>query len=166
MMIMTISMLSLLQGPCYSLKEWSCASTTWPRQGGDKEKSEFKHIESPEHHYLESLCSYGVCFSKFTVDQLLDAISLLKYLLGPRCDMEEKKDEADSSFNEGEARVAIAHTRRLIDGGVKPSDIGIITPYSAQVYPFEELELEISFDEILSIRVELPQFGKLVTKMC
>jgi len=49
------------------------------------------------------------------------------------CDMEEEKDEADSTMNDGEARVAIEHAKRLIEGGVQPGDIGIITPYSAQV---------------------------------
>ncbi|KAJ4963054.1 hypothetical protein NE237_022993 [Protea cynaroides] len=49
------------------------------------------------------------------------------------CDMEEKKDEEDSTMNEGEAEVAIAHAKRLFQSGVRPSDIGIITPYAAQV---------------------------------
>ncbi|KAK9123484.1 hypothetical protein Sjap_013086 [Stephania japonica] len=49
------------------------------------------------------------------------------------CDMEEKKDEEDSTMNEGEADVAIAHARRLTKSGVQPSNIGIITPYAAQV---------------------------------
>ncbi|KAF6158609.1 hypothetical protein GIB67_040123 [Kingdonia uniflora] len=49
------------------------------------------------------------------------------------CDMEEKKDEEDSTMNEGEAEVAIAHAKRLIQSGVRSSDIGIIAPYAAQV---------------------------------
>ncbi|KVI04617.1 hypothetical protein Ccrd_017065 [Cynara cardunculus var. scolymus] len=49
------------------------------------------------------------------------------------CDMEEKKDEEESTLNEGEAEIAIAHAKRLIQSGVHASDIGIITPYSAQV---------------------------------
>ncbi|KAF7146268.1 hypothetical protein RHSIM_Rhsim04G0100100 [Rhododendron simsii] len=49
------------------------------------------------------------------------------------CDMEEKKDEEDSTMNEGEAGVAIAHAKRLVESGVQASDIGIITPYAAQV---------------------------------
>ncbi|XP_019053383.1 PREDICTED: DNA-binding protein SMUBP-2 isoform X2 [Nelumbo nucifera] len=49
------------------------------------------------------------------------------------CDMEEKKDEEDSTMNEGEAEVAIAHAKRLVESGVRSSDIGIITPYAAQV---------------------------------
>ncbi|BAT85287.1 hypothetical protein LR48_Vigan03g218000 [Vigna angularis] len=49
------------------------------------------------------------------------------------CDMEEKKDEEDSTFNEGEAEVTVAHAKRLVQSGVLPSDIGIITPYAAQV---------------------------------
>lgn len=49
------------------------------------------------------------------------------------CDMEEKKDEEDSTMNEGEAAVAIAHSKRLIECGVRPSDVGIIAPYAAQV---------------------------------
>ncbi|KAK9726066.1 hypothetical protein RND81_05G187700 [Saponaria officinalis] len=49
------------------------------------------------------------------------------------CDMEEKKDEEDSTLNEGEAEVAMAHARRLVESGVRASDIGIITPYNAQV---------------------------------
>lgn len=57
-------------------------------------------------------------------------------LLCFRCDMEEKKDEEDSTMNEGEAEVAIAHAKRLVESGVLASDIGIITPYAAQVYKF------------------------------
>ncbi|CAL5401989.1 unnamed protein product [Camellia sinensis] len=49
------------------------------------------------------------------------------------CDMEEKKDEEDSTMNEGEAEVAITHAKRLVQSGVQASDIGIISPYAAQV---------------------------------
>ncbi|XP_048142069.1 DNA-binding protein SMUBP-2 isoform X2 [Rhodamnia argentea] len=49
------------------------------------------------------------------------------------CDMEEKKDEEESTLNEGEAEVAIAHAKRLVSSGVSASDIGVITPYAAQV---------------------------------
>lgn len=47
--------------------------------------------------------------------------------------MEEKKDEEESTLNEGEADVAIAHAKRLVQSGVRATDIGIITPYAAQV---------------------------------
>ena len=50
------------------------------------------------------------------------------------CDMEEGTQEgSDSRLNEGEAAVALAHAGRLVDLGVLPGDVGIITPYSAQV---------------------------------
>jgi hypothetical protein len=51
-----------------------------------------------------------------------------------RCDMEEIKDEEESTMNEGEAAVSIAHAKLLVESGVNASDIGIITPYSAQVF--------------------------------
>jgi superfamily I DNA and/or RNA helicase len=47
--------------------------------------------------------------------------------------MEEVKDEEESTMNEGEAAVSIAHAKLLVESGVCASDIGIITPYSAQV---------------------------------
>ncbi|XP_037443852.1 DNA-binding protein SMUBP-2-like isoform X1 [Triticum dicoccoides] len=49
------------------------------------------------------------------------------------CDMEEVKDEEESTMNEGEAAVSIAHAKLLVESGVRAIDIGIITPYSAQV---------------------------------
>lgn len=51
-----------------------------------------------------------------------------------RCDMEEVKDEEESTMNEGEAAVSIAHAKLLVESGVCASDIGIITPYAAQVF--------------------------------
>ncbi len=36
-------------------------------------------------------------------------------------------------WNDGEARVVMEHVRRLMAAGVPASDIGIITPYNAQV---------------------------------
>ncbi|XP_078153290.1 DNA-binding protein isoform X1 [Carex rostrata] len=49
------------------------------------------------------------------------------------CDMEEKKDEEESTLNEGEAEVCVSHAKRLVESGISASDIGIITPYNAQV---------------------------------
>ncbi|KAG4963154.1 hypothetical protein JHK85_040596 [Glycine max] len=49
--------------------------------------------------------------------------------------MEEKKDEEDNIFNEGETEVTMAHAKKLVQSGVLPSDIGIITPYAAQILP-------------------------------
>lgn len=47
--------------------------------------------------------------------------------------MEEKKDEEESTLNEGEAEVCVSHAKRLVESGISASDIGIITPYNAQV---------------------------------
>ena len=38
-----------------------------------------------------------------------------------------------SKFNEGEAKIAIEHCTKLVDSGVNPENIAIISPYSAQV---------------------------------
>jgi len=66
----------------------------------------------------------------------LDAfhIMFLTFSYTLRCDMEEVKDEEESTMNEGEAAVSIAHAKLLVESGVNASDIGIITPYSAQVF--------------------------------
>lgn len=71
--------------------------------------------------------------------------------------MEEEKDEADSTMNDGEARVAIEHAKRLIEGGVQPGDIGIITPYSAQVlfclyHHLRHLSVQSTWDYVIFIR--------------
>lgn len=60
--------------------------------------------------------------------------------------MDEKKDEEDSTLNEGEAQVAIAHAKRLVLSGVRASDIGIITPYAAQVGIFLWLVIAMTFN--------------------
>ncbi|KAL2923698.1 DNA-binding protein SMUBP-2 [Bienertia sinuspersici] len=59
------------------------------------------------------------------------------------CDMEEKKDEEDSTLNDGEAEVAIAHAKRLVDSGVQASNIGVITPYNAQVVALKMLRSNV-----------------------
>lgn len=60
--------------------------------------------------------------------------------------MEERKDEEESTLNEGEAEVAMAHAKRLIQSGVQASDIGIITPYAAQVKRFLLLLLRLFYN--------------------
>lgn len=50
------------------------------------------------------------------------------------CDYEEQQEQdGDSRYNQGEAEAALAHVQRLLAAGLVPADIGIITPYSAQV---------------------------------
>lgn len=48
------------------------------------------------------------------------------------CDMEEV-EESGSRANAGEAAVVVALVERLLAGGLQPSEVGVITPYSAQV---------------------------------
>lgn len=40
---------------------------------------------------------------------------------------------ADSKSNESEAALVRVHVQKLVDAGVKPDDIAVITPYNAQV---------------------------------
>ena len=51
------------------------------------------------------------------------------------CGMEEEEEEegGESRANPGEARAALAHVRRLLAAGVRAADVGVITPYNAQV---------------------------------
>lgn len=50
------------------------------------------------------------------------------------CDFEEEREaKGDSRSNEGEAGLVAMHVERLVEAGVAPSDIAVITPYNAQV---------------------------------
>lgn len=50
------------------------------------------------------------------------------------CEMEEaREEEGDSLRNEGEAEAVLKYVEKLLEAGVKGEEIGIITPYSAQV---------------------------------
>lgn len=67
-------------------------------------------------------------------------MSVLTLIDTAGCGMEEAAaEDSDSKRNEGEARVTLSHAQLLIDGGVRPEDIGIITPYNAQVIALEYL---------------------------
>ena len=63
------------------------------------------------------------------------------------CDMYESETEAGSRYNEGEAMLVSQHVRKLIEMGVDPLQIAIITPYNGQV-------------ELLRNKL-LPEFPKL-----
>ena len=47
--------------------------------------------------------------------------------------VEGREEEDGSTHNEGEARIVMEHARKLREAGVESRDVGIITPYSAQV---------------------------------
>jgi len=56
------------------------------------------------------------------------------------CDMFEQRDGEDASYsNQGEAEAVLKHIRDLLDLGAQEDDIGVITPYSAQVGLLKEL---------------------------
>ena len=59
-------------------------------------------------------------------------VLLLIDTTGCDCD-EEVEDEGDSKRNQGEAKVVLAHAQHLVDAGLSPAQIGVITPYNGQV---------------------------------
>jgi ATP-dependent RNA/DNA helicase IGHMBP2 len=58
------------------------------------------------------------------------------------CDLFESVNGAGSRFNEGEADIVAKHVRNLMDIGMKPQDIAVITPYNGQVEILRRLLLE------------------------
>eukprot|EP00882_Tetradesmus_deserticola_P026838 GHRQ01029647.1.p1 GENE.GHRQ01029647.1~~GHRQ01029647.1.p1 ORF type:complete len:532 (+),score=217.63 GHRQ01029647.1:349-1944(+) len=59
------------------------------------------------------------------------------------CEFDEcQEQDGDSRYNQGEAQAALAHVQRLLAAGLAPTDVGIITPYSAQVALLRELRPE------------------------
>jgi superfamily I DNA and/or RNA helicase len=59
---------------------------------------------------------------------------VLLYIDTAGCDMEEENEEDGNSIrNPGEANLVFTHVQALLSAGVGTQDIGIITPYSAQV---------------------------------
>ncbi|KAG2501054.1 hypothetical protein HYH03_000873 [Edaphochlamys debaryana] len=60
------------------------------------------------------------------------------------CGYEEHQEAEGSSYaNEGEAKAVIAHVRRLLKRGISAPNIGIITPYNAQVALLKEMRGEV-----------------------
>ncbi|KAG7670496.1 hypothetical protein KSW81_003059 [Nannochloris sp. 'desiccata'] len=84
----------------------------------------------------------------YTNDNVLPVLLLIDTA---GCEMEEAlEDGGESKLNRDEAEVAIAHVQRLLDSGMNPSEIGVITPYAAQVGALRELRSE---------KLRLPQSG-------
>jgi len=80
-----------------------------------------------------------------------DVLPVLLLIDTAGCEMEEALEVGgESKLNRGEAEVAIAHVQRLLRSGMKPSKIGIITPYAAQLGALRELRSE---------KLKLPQSG-------
>ncbi|KAI8869457.1 putative DNA-binding protein [Ramicandelaber brevisporus] len=48
-------------------------------------------------------------------------------------DIDEDSSDNQSKFNQGEVNIAVKHVKRLIARGVPASEIGVISPYNAQV---------------------------------
>ncbi len=64
------------------------------------------------------------------------------------CDLEEELEvEGDSRSNEGEAGIVVRHVETLIEAGVRPDEIAVITPYNAQVAKLRLL-LERRYDRL------------------
>lgn len=80
----------------------------------------------------------------YEVEETEDTIEPLIFFDTQGGDFPEKSEEeddkkvgkgmmGDSKSNEGEAALVKLHVQNLVDAGVKPEDIAVITPYNAQV---------------------------------
>ncbi|KAK9825119.1 hypothetical protein WJX74_010900 [Apatococcus lobatus] len=83
---------------------------------------------SVAHHTLSDLPGVQVG------EQKEEGLGPLLLLDTAGCDMDEQaEDGSGSKYNDRETEVTWAHAHTLLEAGLKPQDIGIITPYNAQV---------------------------------
>jgi superfamily I DNA and/or RNA helicase len=78
-----------------------------------------------------------VCQHRLTdlteVQETEETLSALCLIDTAGCDMGEEQDEAGSSFNQGEALAVREYLQRLLQAGITQEQIGVLTPYAAQV---------------------------------
>lgn len=65
----------------------------------------------------------------------------------PEMEYETGSALASSRYNDGECLIALKHAQKLLSKGIKEEDIGIITPYSAQVIKLRQLFRNGTLDE-------------------
>jgi ATP-dependent RNA/DNA helicase IGHMBP2 len=91
-------------------------------------------------HDLLLLSSNDANDGDHTNDNNDDDLPVLLLIDTAGYDMDEYKEEdGDSIYNQGEVSLTLAHVEKLMKSGILAEDIGIITPYNAQVGKLREL---------------------------
>lgn len=68
------------------------------------------------------------------VEQTPNTTPVLRFVDTAGCDLDETQEsEGSSRWNEGEVRLVSQHVHALVEAGLPPDRIGVITPYNAQV---------------------------------
>jgi superfamily I DNA and/or RNA helicase len=81
-----------------------------------------------------AVANWRLCELPNVVDNSLTrAVLILIDTAGCDCLEATREHEEDSKYNENEAILVQQHIEQLIQAGVSPADIGVITPYNAQV---------------------------------
>ncbi len=89
------------------------------------------HLTSASENSAHNLRGLGSHISPDILGDMGSCVLLLVDTAG--CDMMEDQNSEGSYRNDGEARLVIRHVQKLVEAGVSQSEIGIITPYNAQV---------------------------------
>lgn len=77
------------------------------------------------------------------------------------CNMEEDGCRGGSYRNTAEAEIVVAHIQRLYELGLKPEQIGVITPYNGQLELLRELVAAREGNEIAGdVSGETPMSAK------
>ena len=86
--------------------------------------------------------------SELTLGELGSCVMLLVDTSG--CSLQEDGgiDDGGSYRNEGEGKLVLQHIQCLVDGGIDEADIGVITPYNAQVQLIKLLVRESPYPNV------------------
>lgn len=99
--------------------------------------------ESNSNHTLSDLFDSKVSLKSNSNDSNSDLEELSKTVMllidTAGCGMEEDGCRGGSYRNTAEAEIVIAHIYRLYELGLKPEQIGVITPYNGQLELLREL---------------------------
>lgn len=93
--------------------------------------------QSNSTHTLRDLVSTTHIADNDDLNSLSDTVMLLVDTAG--CGMEEDGCRGGSYRNISEAEIVVAHIYRLYELGLKPEQIGVITPYNGQLELLREL---------------------------
>ncbi|CAD5221085.1 unnamed protein product [Bursaphelenchus okinawaensis] len=72
----------------------------------------------------------------------------------------ERRSDGNSYFNQGEAFLILEHVKKLVEAGVKQTDIGIITPYAGQVRYIRSLMVNNNLKDVIVSTVDGFQGGE------